>query len=268
MTTPLTVDQELFVPYLINSVLFDRVVTIDDVKDTLIAIESPELTIGEFKDLPETDKTGPGILFGVNGQYLMRVIVVDSPLTDQIAPAIHPILTGPVADKLSSVQGQALVSIHPNEGTSNREDRFAQAWLHALVSHQLAQLAGIVGIHNVQDSTTVDPDIFADAIEKKIYPVLMAPVWLAPDEGADTFTGYTYGLHQLGHPELQATGISGDPTDAYLHLMNLTHYVLGGATLKDGDTFGFGDNADPSKVTADTWVINDKVPALKVQLPS
>lgn len=268
MAAPISVDKKLFVPFLINSVMFDRTLGVAEVKDHLEGLDTQELSIGEVKQHPENTESGPTLIFGVNGQYLVRVVLVDSPLTDRVAPAIHPILTGPAADKLGTVKAQALVSLHPNEGEPTREDRLAQALLHARVSNHLARLAGVVAIHNMQDSTTVAPHLYSDALSDSAYPVLMAPVWLAPDSSGDTFTGYTYGLHQLGHPELQATGISGDPTEAYLKLMNLANYVIGGATLKEGDTFSFSQDANPSTVEAGAWVISDKVPALIIEARS
>lgn len=259
--TPLTSSAEDFVPHLIGAVMLDRPVSLAELAGHLAEHTPDKITIGDIKELAD----GAGMIFGVNGRHLIRLITVDGPLQDAMRPAVHPILTAPVKDELDKVAGQVLVSLEPVDlkpEQYNREIRFDQLMTHAFVTGAVASLPGTIAVHNVQGSTTIAAAAFQDALDKDIYPTLLCPVWLT--QTAQGFTGYTYGLHQAGHPELQAKDSSTDPTELYFNLMNLADYVLSGQTLSDGHTLSFGEGKPSHTATKDQWVVDQKIPAFTI----
>ena len=117
-------------------------------------------------------------------------------------------------------------------------------------------------VHNPRGNVSIAPNTFLEAVRDNLAPMHIAPVWLT--QKGNKILGYTVGLVQAGHPEVQAATESMDPTDLYYKLANIADHVLQGATVKDGDTLSFEEGQPPLTAQEEPWFVDESLPAVTI----
>ena len=168
---------------------------------------------------------------------------------------------------LDSATAQILVSVLPREAEHDRAKQFRETRrdhleLLSKATAVVAEHPDCLIVHNPRGNVSIAPNTFLEAVRDNLAPMHIAPVWLTQKE--NKILGYTVGLVQAGHPEVQAATESIDPTDLYYKLANIADHVLQGATVKDGDTLSFEQGQPPLTVQKEPWFVDESYPAVTI----
>lgn len=256
--TPVTDPQHLFAPVL-HRVVFDHIPERQELADAVsdkLGDRLGDISFGEGNN---------SLAAEIDGNFLLHLKIVMEP---QPEVSFHPVLTQD-ADILSSAEAVVMVGVLPSndvidEVHTYREPRLGQLYALTHATGALAAMDGALAVQNTAGHVTIAPHIFLDGINQELHTHTMIPVWLTEQD--DGIAGYTVGMITTGHPELQATGWQGDPSELYYQLSDVANYVLGGASLKDGDTLAFSTEQPPISITETTWMVDKDIPALDIAL--
>lgn len=259
MTTPHSVDAALIDAPLINIAVFRTAPTPEEVSERLTT------TFGDRLGDITPGKNPGSIMVELDDSFLLHYQAVDTPPTRD-SYGLHPILSAD-ARGLDSATAQILVSVLPQETEHDRAKQFREARREHL--ELLSKATAVVAehpdcliVHNPRGNVSIAPNTFLEAVRDNLAPMHIAPVWLTQKE--NKILGYTVGLVQAGHPEIQAATKSMDPTDLYYKLANIADHVLQGATVKDGDTLSFEQGQPPLTVQKEPWFVDESYPAVTI----
>lgn len=189
---------------------------------------------------------------------------------------IHPVLSASAQLDQYTRAAAARVTISPDPQISPLTQAFVQprlgqylALVHAVAS--ILQVPGAVAVDHMPGKATIAAGTFIAGVNTATGAHTMAPVWLAPADPqhpeSGLIDGFSRGLVELGHPEVQIRHWSGDPTDLYYRLVDIVSYITAGQPLKAGDTLAASADAPSHTVVAAPWLADPTVPALELQQP-
>ena len=235
-------------------------------------------SLTEDAPLKFVDSGAPHVAaFTLGGEYFAATCV-DKPYPVQdggVSPTdlAHPVFFG--ADpteraELHDARAHLLIAHRPDMDAPSeipaREQKFKQRALHALVTAMISQLPGTLGVFVPSVKTTLSPRHLQEfTMSESPFPsAYMAPTWLKPEEDGSV-SGYTIGLMDLGHPELQVTKSKGDPQKIFELLADTAAHVVGGATIIGGQTVGRTDD-DKHATSFAPWIIDGDKKAIEVEM--
>ncbi|WP_237799721.1 DUF4261 domain-containing protein [Corynebacterium accolens] len=259
MTTPHTVDTSLVDAPLINIAVFSTAPSTEEIKEAITGTFSGRA--GEI-----TPGKNPGsLVVPIDGAFVLHYQTIDSAPTPY-SYGLHPILSADAGD-LNTAGTQVLVSVLPDNQEHDlshqfREPRREHLELLSQATSAVAQHANCLIIHNPRGNVSFSPAMFNDAVRNNLAPMHIAPVWITQSGGE--LRGYSMGLVQAGHPEIQARTSSMDPTDLYYKLANIADHILQGATVKGGDTLAFEEGQAPLTITEEPWFVDQNFPAVTI----
>ncbi|MDR7328766.1 DUF4261 domain-containing protein [Corynebacterium guangdongense] len=214
-------------------------------------------------------ETGSAIIQYSDGGVELFLTPIDASHAGQeVVDYIHPILTEEEEIPHIINHSAQLLVVAARLGGGNpgraREERREVRQAHARAIRGLIDMEEAVGY--VRPGTTMGLRALrgqlADATQPPVY--LHAPVWLWA--GDDGLTAYTFGLADLGHPELQVVASAAEPAEIFTLLCDLVAYVAEkGATLSDGDTFG-RTGGERIPLTGARWLVDAEQDALRLEI--
>lgn len=183
---------------------------------------------------------------------------------DDVMNNIHPMLTGEdEVPQLGNHQAHLVVVAVNFAGECSRA---ARRHLHQLHAWALSALMGddrVVGY--AMEGTTMGSAALraelGDASQPPLHVWVPAWVW-SGDEGV---TGYTYGLSNFGHPEIQLVDAEIGDAEAYVVLGDLVGYVVSGVDLEEGATVGVMAGKRASVVKRN-WVVDSSRAAWQLEM--
>lgn len=252
MNTPHSVDSTLVEAPLLNAVLLSSLPAPETLHDLLSA---------EFGE--GLKKSDQGYEFE-DVHLALRGVASDPDA--QAEYSFHPMLSGNPSD-LEDVSAQILVGVVSGGDLFEQALRFREPRLHQIrvlvrATAALLRSEQARAVHLMSANTTVFPQQFFEALSLDVLSMTAATVWVYPDGGR--LQAFTYGLSAAGHPELQISDPGGDPTELYYRLVNIADHVLQGAAFKEGDTLAFSEKDQPATISATSWFVDEKIPALSI----
>lgn len=192
-----------------------------------------------------------------------QYVVVDAkyPETEALERR-HPVLC-PQAAPQEKHRLHALLLVEGGPDATSLEVAMACALLGA----QLSEHPGTVGVLDPYNACTWHPEQFRElvqeAAEEESYGPLFTPVWFSGSKGS--FVCTTLSLAHFGHAELQIVRPSCELQDAFERLMDLSSYVLSGASLYPGQTVGYSES-EKLALKLEPWVSDETQEAISVSL--
>lgn len=174
----------------------------------------------------------------------------------------HPVLC-PQAAPQEKHRQHALLLVEGGPDATTLEVAMACA----LLGSQLSEYPGTVGVLDPYNACTWHPEQFRElvreAAEEESYGPLFTPVWFSGSR--DAFVCTTLSLAHFGHAELQMVRPSCELQDAFERLMDLSSYVLSGASLYPGQTVGYSES-EKIALKLEPWVSDESQEAISISL--
>lgn len=241
---------------LMDMVLLDRLPPLSAVLDAL------QRGMGRAAEVQQGE--GGTIVVDADGIQVF-IAPMPGPVPDGEALAnCHPIFwqhgTDPVRDHDATVLVTARLSDGRHGAGGPRSEALVLRTALARATVSLLQLSGAVGVYAGGCGTTFPARVYSDMtvgqLEDGDLPAMLwAPVWLL-DGGDGSWSGYSYGLTQLGHAEIQVDRVRMAPNGLFTLLSDLVSYVVHGATLRPGETVSI--DAEGHRMSAGTgpWAVD------------
>ncbi|AMO87996.1 hypothetical protein WM42_0242 [Corynebacterium simulans] len=259
--TPHAVDYGLVTSLATSLVFFDSAPDTEAMKSMITQ------AFGE--NLGPLEQSEKSLVVEINDEYALAFTPAAATRADlEGDPSFHqhPILSGDPAG-WEDIACMVLINVFPSNERlelikNTREARLHQLVTLGLATSAIAQTPGAIAVLNSVGRVAESTENYVEAVADKLPAHYLASTWVAQDDNG--LQAYTLGMPMLGHPELQIRDFQGSPDELYSMLANIADYAQQGATLKDGDTMAFAEGEPPIRITAEPWIVDADVPALRI----
>lgn len=225
--------------------------------------ENPDEETGEDDDTPLT-------FFASRNGWTYMVALFPSPVPDEEAEGLaHPFFCD--SDEIEGYDAHLIVAsmfgMSDRPAPASRAEAVEAITEHSTLVAHLLGLPEAVGVYSGRTSTTFDAGSYRSAVlDDPFPPIFISPLWVNSDGEMMYF--YTFGMQDIGYPEVQVVkSLSDDmdPQQLYAYLMDVLAYIINGNPIRAGETLG--RTAEEKFTTSwQPWIVDKDVTALQIDL--
>lgn len=257
-------------PMNLSFVLLKGSPTEDAIRQLIIAAG---MTLDEDHDDDEEtgeDDNTPLTFFASRNGWTYMVSLFPSPVPDKEAEGLaHPFFCD--ADEIEGYDAHLIVAsmfgMSDRPAPTSREEAVEAITEHSTLVAHLLGLPEAVGIYSGRTATTYNAKTFRNAVlEMPFPPIFISPLWVNNDGEKMYF--YTFGMKDIGYPEVQvikSLSDTMDPDQLYGYLLDILAYIINGNPIRAGETLG--RTAEEKFTTSwQPWIVEKDVTALQIDL--